>query len=192
MELAPLIGILSIPFLIFLVQGYRDWRGKRRNKDGHCYKCGAVMYAPVPVPHYRSDLYFYCGECAIAEERKGLAWALLTGVFGCFALGVAALNDSSTSFWGTVSYAVGASLILALIAYAKFKRYSSKTPRTIEQSHHAVCEADIHLVAETERLLASEPNPETRAALQHVLDLSTTLDRKAKILLADLHHRGNP
>jgi hypothetical protein len=190
MELAPLIGILSIPLLIFLVQGYRDWRGKRRNKDGRCYKCGAVMYAAVPVPHYRSDLYFYCGECAIAEERKGLAWALLAGVFGCFALGVAVLKDSSTSFWSTVSYAVGASLIFALIAYAKLKRYSSNTPRTIERRHHAA--RDIHLVPETERLMASEPNPDTRAALQHVLDLSRTLDRKAKIALADLHRRGNP
>jgi hypothetical protein len=183
MALALLIGTLSFPFLVFLLQGYRDARGKRRNNAGRCYKCGAPMYPPIPMFHYHyrssSSLYFYCAVCANAEDRKAGVWLSIAGIAVSVTLAANALKQSESSFWSAAFLGAASVLIVVLIPLALLKTRKTKTLRSIGASNFPVWESEPNLIAETKRLLAIENDPKTKAALQQVLDVATTLDRQA-------------
>lgn len=195
MALALLIGTLSFPFLVFLLQEYRDARGKRRNNAGRCYKCGALMYPPIPIVHYhyrsRGRLYFYCAVCANAEDWKAGIWLSIAGIAVSATLAVNALKQSQSSFWSAAFLGAASVLIVVLIPLALLKTRKTKSLKSIEAGNFPVWESDPELIAETKRLLAIENDPKTKAALQHVLDVATTLDRQASAARARLQRGGN-
>ena len=193
MALALLIGTLSFPFLIFLLQEYRDARGKRRNHAGRCYKCAALMYPPIPMLHYRSPstLHFYCAVCANAEDRKAGIWISILGIAVGVTLAANALKQSESSLWSPLILGAASVLIVALIPLALLNWRKTKPLGSLEASKFPVWKSDPHLIGEAKRLLAIETDPKARAALQHVLDLATNLDMQASAARARLQRGGS-
>jgi hypothetical protein len=183
MALTLLIGILLFPFLVFLIQEYRDARGRRRNNVGRCYKCGGLMYPPIAMLHYHyrspSSLHFYCAVCANAEDRKGRIWLSVAGIAVGVTFAAVALRESVSSFWGAALFGAASVLIVVLIPLVLLKPGKSRAQRSVEAGNLPVWKTDAALIAETKRLLAIENDPKTKAELQHVLDLATILDSQA-------------
>ena len=128
MALSLLIAVLSLPLLVYLMQEYRDARGRRRNEAGRCYRCGALMNPPVAVRHYHyrspSTLHFYCLACADAEDRKGRIWISVGGAAVAATFASVALRESVSSFWdaaiyGVASVAIGILVVVLLLGPRK-------------------------------------------------------------------------
>jgi len=195
MPLALLIGTLSLPFLIFLLQEYRDARGKRRNIAGRCYKCDGLMYPPIPMAHYHyrspSSLFFYCAVCANSEDRKAGILLSIVGIAASMTFAANALKQSESSFWGAAFLGAAAVLIVVLIPFALLMARKTKALGAIEAGNFPAWESNPDLIAETKRLLAIENDPKTKAALQHVLDVTTNLERQANAAQARLQRGGS-
>ena len=130
MALTLLLGVLSLPFLVYLLQEYRDARGTRRNNVGRCYRCDAFMDPPVPVLHYHyrspRTLHFYCTACANAEDRRSRIWVSVGGLAAGLTFAAVALRESVWPTWGAAVFGVAAVLIVILIALLLLKPRKSR------------------------------------------------------------------
>ncbi|HSC78766.1 MAG TPA: hypothetical protein VLC08_00300 [Chitinolyticbacter sp.] len=68
-----LMLIVSSPVLTLTVwQIIRDRNGKRRNREGNCYRCDEAYNPAVKIHHLKGDRFLYCGQCAWRQRCYSL------------------------------------------------------------------------------------------------------------------------